>query len=91
MMKFVSLIIVAASLLSCQQAAAQFSMSNLMALLTGKVSKDSNQEVKLAPRQRSVQVEQVEKQKEEEQASLLETLNLSYAGNMDFSRALDQV
>merc|ERR1719282_2169638 len=59
-----------------------------MALLTGKVSKEPKQQI---PRERSVQLEQKEEiETEDKKASLLDTLNLSYAGNMDFSRALNQ-
>ena len=65
------------------------SMPNLMALLTGKVSKEPKQQI---PRERSVQLEQMDKlETEDKKARLLDTLNLSYAGNMDFSRALNQV
>merc|ERR1719350_1378980 len=52
-------------------------MSNLMPLLTGSVARQ--------PKPRGLEV-----QEEEKQANLLEPLNLSYAGNMDLSRALDQ-
>ena len=92
MMKFVTLSVVAASILACQGATAQFSMPNLLALLTGKVSKEPKQEMQQIPRERSVQLEQNERiETEDKKASLLDTLNLSYAGNMDFSRALNQV
>ena len=55
-----------------------YGMSSLMSLLTGQVVRE--------PKQGPQQIKE-----EEKQTSLLDTLNLSYAGNMDISRALDQV
>ena len=52
--------------------------STLMSMLTGAVAgREPKQGLEVEP--------------DEKETSLLETLNLSYAGNMDFSRALDQV
>merc|ERR1711862_59423 len=90
-------IILVASLLVYHPTTAQFSMSNIMSVLTGRAVKEAKQEVpqvKEVQRERRVQVHEEPKsileEEEENETSLLETLNLSYAGNMDFSRALNQ-
>ena len=56
---------------------AQYSVGSLMSLLSGSVMREAKQANQIND--------------EESENGLLDTLNLSYAGNMDFSRALDQV
>ena len=56
---------------------AQYSAGSLMSLLSGSVMREAKQANQINDK--------------ESENGLLDTLNLSYAGNMDFSRALDQV